>query len=198
MNRLPLLATLLVAGCIQYGSIQTAATNGKGRFEGGVEAGVRVVPGDDDDNTSILTNNTLSLRYGITDRVDLGLRVGQNAYDVHGKVMFTKADAPVIVSFAPSFFSDDFGNMAFNTPVLLGIPLGPHELTLGPRVVTATDQALLGLNNGERMVFGSSLGFAAQILPGFKLLPEITMVAGAKGSFAQDIKLGFLFGGRRR
>ena len=194
-HALSFITLLLLSGCFQYGSVQTAATNGQGRFEGGLEPGIRTVLEKDD--MAQVSNVTASLRYGVHDRVDVGLRLGQNAYDIHGKVMFTPAESPVLVSFAPAFFIDQYGNYAINAPALVGLRLKQHELTLGPRILLGADPVSLGLANGEKFAFGSSIGFAARLTQNFKLLPELTVIAGPEGSVSGDLKLGVLFGGRR-
>ena len=193
-NLLYLVVLPLLTACFQYGSVQTAATNGKGRFEGGLEPGIRTV--FEEEGAQPLRHLSASLRYGIHDRVDVGVRLGDNVYDLHGKVMFTKIDSPVLVSVAPALFIDDFGNFATNLPVLVGVPIGRHELTLGPRLLVSNNTITLGLENGEQLGLGSSLGFAARITRSFKLLPELTVIAGPQGSFTGDFKLGVLFGGR--
>src|SRR5687768_16316244 len=100
-------ATLL--GCASA-TLQTARTNGQGNFQFAVEPGV-VYPSL---LGGVFPSLNLSGRYGVSDRVDLGLRLGTSSfYEVQSKFLLTDpADIDgVALALAPSttFFTISFG-----------------------------------------------------------------------------------------
>ncbi len=228
MKRILGLVTLCLAatGCITTGNVQKAETLGKGRFQFGLEPGAYQIVNTGSLGTVVtLPHVDLSARYGITEGVDLGLRLGSSFIELQGKFQLTRPEfgSGFVASFAPTvggvyaaFNETRFGYLNVNLPVLLGYHFaGGSELVFGPRLQTLI---LFGSTNsgsglGGILAPGASLGFAWQITEGFALMPEVSMsvpVVGSAsdlngnsatgagtGGFFTNIKLGLLFGGRR-
>ena len=157
----------------------------------------------------------LSGRYGITDRFDLGGRFGTSLIELHGKVMFTDPADPeaLQIAFAPQLggiFVGAAGESAgygwLNAPVLFDIPVGQHDIVVGPRVHTT----FAGGGGGGGVLFsiGSSIGFAAKVGNTARILPELAVVVPLAGSISgggtdflgggviYTVNLGILLGGR--
>jgi hypothetical protein len=102
--------------------------------------------------------------------------------------------------------------LTFHLPLLFGIDFGGHELVIGPRLI---DQVLFGTfgNSGGSSgsttanIFyaGGSIGFAARVSPGVRIVPEVAVGVPAYatvadvGSSALNALIiqggvGFLFG----
>jgi len=226
---------VLGTGCVSVSHVQTADTLGQGRFQFAIEPGVggaAVLAGDSDEglegesDTDALyyPHLDLALRFGVTDRVDLGVRFGSSLAELQSKFLLTHPDNPhLAVSLAPSlmgvFLGDDsdvgsYVNVAL--PVLVGFKTpGGSELVLGPRVSatrisgsSATESVAVNL-----VSVGASVGYALRVTNGFRLMPEVGVSvpvigefnstdsdsevgAGFGGGFVQ-FKLGFLFGAGR-
>jgi hypothetical protein len=228
MNRILGLVTLCVAasGCITTGNVQKAETLGKGRFQFGLEPGAyQIVQTQNPGTVVTLPHVDVSARYGISDGVDLGLRLGGSLIELQGKFQLTRPEfgSGFVASFAPTvggayaaFGEARLGYMSVNLPVLLGYHFsGGSELVFGPRIQTLL---IFGAtNNGQGLAGvlspGASIGFAWQITEGFALMPEVSMTVPVVGSvsdlngnsatgagsggFFTNFKLGLLFGGRR-
>lgn len=167
-------------GCSAVGMVQTAQTLGKGGWEVSVDPGVNglfIVPPPG----PVLHG---SFRYGVTDSVDLGGRVGTTFIEFQSKFLLTPPEHPVIaVSIAPAV-GVMFGFVALGgvpmmhatLPVLIGFKFGPHELTLGPRLQNVL---FLGDTDADASAYilsgGASLGFAAQVTEKFRILPEFSV-----------------------
>ncbi|MBL9038668.1 MAG: hypothetical protein JNG84_09160, partial [Archangium sp.] len=127
------------SGCLTIGGVQRADTLGKGNFQFALEPGVLAVS-DATVGTLVLPTIDLAGRYGVDERVDLGLRLGTTGFELQGKFLLTE---PGSTSFAGSIaptvggvFLGVLNYFSLNVPFLAGIKLGPHELILGPRIVT--------------------------------------------------------------
>jgi hypothetical protein len=190
-------------GCSAVGMVQTAQTLGKGGWEVSIDPGVNGLiqyptPGP------VLHG---AFRYGVTDSIDIGGRVGTTFLEFQSKFLLTAPENPVVaVSIAPAVgvlfaFAALGGVPTLNAsvPLLVGFKLGPHELTLGPRLQntfffgeTEADASAYILNAG------GSLGFAAQVTEKFRILPEISfatpLVIGAIGGETGDEAIPFNFG----
>jgi hypothetical protein len=211
----------LLAGCPSVGSVQTAKTAGKGNVQVGIEPGMIGVAGfGAGDGFAALPTVNVSVRGGVSDKVDLGGRFGSNIMEFQTKFLFTDPEDPgaVQVALAPvagGYFL--FGGRAgaivgwINVPVLIDIPVGEHAFVLGPRA------NLLGAGGGGGgaaiLSLGSSVGFAARVGPKVRLLPEFAAVfpvaagvgvqgGGAAGVFGNPngmlftANFGILIGGR--
>ncbi|WP_232293271.1 hypothetical protein [Stigmatella aurantiaca] len=239
-----LLMGLLGTGCVSISHVQTADTLGQGKFQFAVEPGIQgvgILSEDDagsssaadfddiddiDDGDSTFDAATyphldLALRYGVTDRIDLGVRFGFSLAELQTKFLLTSPDNPdLAISLAPSISGvylgsdeDDVGYTNLALPLLIGFKTdGGSEFVLGPRVSGA--RVSVGGDNANGSVnvlsVGGSIGYALRIGSGFRLMPEVAfsvpvvgsvntsdsdseVLSGFDGGFFQ-VKLGFLFG----
>lgn len=215
-------ATLFLSGCATIGTVQTAETNGAGRFQGAIEpAYVGVVSAE---GSGGLAYFNLSGRYGVSERVDIGGRLGTSGIELTAKFMLTDPSdlSGPIVSIAPSaggFFltggNASAGIFNVQVPVLIGFPVGEHQFILGPKFHSIFAGA--GSRGDRGGVFigslGSSFGFSAKVGSQVRLLPEVAFVVPfivsgatsdggsetitrfADGAIVQ-VSFGILFGGR--
>lgn len=198
MNKLWLAVAVgaMSVGCISIGSNTRAESMGKGNVEGGVEPGA-LISRPLDTRTGIAPTNLPSvngfIRFGLSDRIDLGFKLGTQLAEINTKFMLTSPDSRLlVVSLAPSVngfgagLTDGVSTIGFGfvniaVPVLVGFKLGAHELTLGPRLnnFLLFGQAASGSSStsgvGYAMVPGMSLGFAARITEHFEMMPEVAI-----------------------
>jgi hypothetical protein len=223
ISRLLLLALLTSSACVTIGNVQKAETLGKGRFQIGLEPGAVTVASSAGGVT--LPHVDLSGRYGVSDKVDLGLRIGSSFIELQSKFQLTHPEvgSGFVASLAPTlggiFIGSSAGGAGFinlNVPVLLGYHFaGGSELVFGPRLHALFLLANTDAASGGALVLGpgASLGIALQLGESFALMPEVSFsvpVIGAASNFAGtsgagagagggffNFKLGFLFGGRK-
>ncbi|MDC0712439.1 hypothetical protein POL68_28515 [Stigmatella sp. ncwal1] len=235
-----LLMGLLGTGCASISHVQTADTLGQGKFQFAVEPGIQGVgilseddssasaadfddidDGDSDFDGAAYPHVDLALRYGVTDRFDLGIRLGFSLAELQTKFLLTSPDNPdLAISLAPSISGvyigsddDDVGYTNLALPLLIGFKTdGGSEFVLGPRVSGARVSVGGDDANGSVNVLsvGGSIGYALRIGSGFRLMPEVAfsvpvvgsvnssdsdseVLSGFDGGFFQ-VKLGFLFG----
>ncbi|WP_338863633.1 hypothetical protein [Myxococcus stipitatus] len=212
-------------GCVSVSHVQTADTLGQGKFQFAIEPGLGgagVVSGGDVEGF-YYPHVDLSMRYGVADRVDLGVRIGSSLAELQSKFLLTQPDNPdLAISLAPSvmglFVGTDedavvgsYVNVAL--PLLVGFKTsGGSEFVLGPRVsYTRIGAGGGGESAGVNLLsVGTSVGYAIRVTEGFRLMPEVgfsvpvvgkfhagdsdsELGAGFDGGFVQ-FKLGFLFG----
>lgn len=164
---------------------QTARTAGRGNLQVGVEAGVLGVLDDDGDHV-VLPASDFALRYGVTDRVDIGGRAGSSSLELQTKFQLTGDDG-VIVSPAPSvqvvFVSlgvlGGGGYVAVPIPVLVEVPIGESALVLGPRLEPALSFYREGgeTDRGVTLSGGGSVGYAVRVTDRIQLFPEVGVKA---------------------
>ena len=224
MNRsmlgLVLLASIFGAACTT-GSAQTARTNGQGNFQFGVEPGVVGIGSGA--GFGVLPSFNIAGRYGISDAVDIGARIGTVGYEVQAKVMFTDpaAQDSLAMSIAPQVTAIGAGGSGGGAfffrsvvPLLFGLPVGDSEFTFGPRVSPWLITGGGGGSSASGLVLfvGGEAGFAARVGDKFWLMPHFTLdypvvgIVGATGSGGAVSGLGggaffggglaLLFGGR--
>ncbi|MBN1336557.1 MAG: hypothetical protein JXB39_11420 [Deltaproteobacteria bacterium] len=202
MLLLPLLA--LLTGCATVGTFQTADTLGTGAFQVGLEPSWWGVAATGE--AAGFLHGGVSARYGVNDRLDVGGRIGSSGLEMLFKVQLTdpQSGGP-IVSIAPSGggfgalgAGGGAGLLAFQVPVILGFPTsGGSQFVLAPKVHeylilagTSDDSASLSLTS-----LGASVGYAARLGPGFRLLPEVAFVypvLGAADASDQSSQVEFL------
>ncbi len=182
-NSLVLTATL-VAGCMTS-TVQNAHTLGKRSAEVGVEPGLFTgdIGGEGALSLPALPVLNVSVRYGLTDRLDLGGRMGTGLYDIHAKYMFTSPDAKgPVVSIVPSttvFWTGDVGFVQVKAPVLLGLGSRRHQFVLGPYIGNsiAFGDALRSRSTGVHNIVtvGTSIGFATTVHDRVRIMPELAV-----------------------
>jgi hypothetical protein len=226
MSRIAMAAVLglLATGCVSVSHVQTADTLGQGNFQFALEPGAAGVAVLSDQEPSVFPHVDLALRYGVLDRLDLGVRFGMSLVELQSKVLLTSPEDPdTAISVAPSFMSmliqlnqgeDDFRYTNVALPVLVGFKTaGGSELVLGPRVTFTRFSSQTVVSNGNIFSAGGSVGYAFRVAEGFRVMPEVGILvplvgvedtgtsdsnvrAGFNGGFVQ-FKLGLLFGGGR-
>jgi hypothetical protein len=213
--RAALLVLLTLPACLTSSIVQTAETAGKDNFQFSFEPGVIGAAGEG--GTVALPSINLSARYGVSDRVDIGGRFGSSLLEASVKVMVTEPDADALqVSVAPhlgGFFvaggGEGGGVFWFRVPVLFDIPVGEHDVVLGPTA------RILGVGTTEGTVgifeLGTSVGFAARVGNAARIIPEFGVsfplagaaaVGGETGSTTLgdgalfSFQIGIVLGGR--
>jgi hypothetical protein len=179
---------------LAIGAVQTAQTVGQGGYEVSIEPGAYGAAAAGQNTTTFSSN--VAFRFGITDRFDIGGRVGTTLGELQTKILLSDPDndgfalslAPAIGGFGFGVGDASFGVLNIPIPVLIGFKFGPHELTLGPRIqnMVVFGSASAGGNSASTSVYvlmaGGSVGFAAQLGERFRLLPEIAIAAPIFGS----------------
>ena len=206
-------AALSTAGCATIGHYQTAETAGKGNIEFGVEPsyysrslgleedvvlpevnGTRAVVIDGQDLNEALgleqgvPNLCGSLRYGLADNVDVGLRWGTNGLDVLGKIQVTPTDKEdLVVSVLPSLGGlvvpsgdGNIGVLSSQLGVLVGMRIGEDgQVVFGPKLQDwhAQGSAQDVDVTGHYLAVGGSAGVAFHVTKGIRLLPEVAFMS---------------------
>jgi len=204
-----LLSSCLAVGCASIGNVQMADTLGKGHVQVGVEPGLQAL-------TTMGTGTTgttpiyyphidASVRFGVTDFIDLGVRGGWSFLEAQGKFLFTKpGDRHIAVSLAPTVggmaiglggsSGAAIGLMNIGVPVLIGIKIpGGSEFVIGPRMQNLVAFAGASGAGGGTLYFlsgGGSLGFAWRITDTFAIMPEAAVVFPIFASGATTSTLG--------
>lgn len=163
---------LALLACVSLRNGQGARPLGAGRTELGLDGGLLLVRAEE--GTVSLPAGNLSVRHGLGERVDLLGELGLMGVGAGVKVTLTPPDAPgVAVALAPRLSAGTVivaSSVQASLPLLVGVPLGPHELTLAPRVdwarasllggavggpLAAVDGWMLGGTVGARLDLGS-------------------------------------------
>lgn len=179
---------LAAGGCATFGTFQTARTLGKGRSRVAVEASAwgAVSPAA----TRLAPDVAVAARWGLTDRFDLGGRIGGHGLELDAKLQLTPPKRPgLVVSLAPAVGG---GTLAVRTavattayvqvPVLLGLRLGSRvRLVLGPKLelwyVRAGDSSTsTGIVAARFFGVGTSVGVSVRLTRGLRVLPELTVI----------------------
>lgn len=162
-------------------TFQPARTMAAGGFAVGAEGsaiGVISDEGDELEGTFSITG-----RYAITDRIEVGARVGTTRPEIMAKFGLVKGSKDrVSISLAPSvgaFVATATGIVAANSygqvPLLVGIPLGRHELVFGGAIhfghAINVDTYVWGLALGP----GASVGFVAQPVTWLSIMPTFAL-----------------------
>jgi len=186
---------LVAAGCASIGAAQTANTMGKGGLQLGVDAAAESVDvnanakcgGTDPRCNLTFPRIDVAVRYGVTDQIDLGAKVGSSLVELDSKFQLTSpANQGFVLSLAPSiggFVTKPkdativSGVMGAKLHLLMGIGLGPHQLVIGPELV---DLLLEGAGSDNHLhnilMVGTSLGCAFKLTDGFRIMPEIGLL----------------------
>jgi hypothetical protein len=194
------------SGCLSMGTVQTADTLGKGNWQVAVEPGVYGLQATDLGGRSegvIVPHFDLAFRYGVVDRVDIGVRTGSSLIELQTKFLLTDPMADTLaMSVAPTVGGIFLGSTSsgsssgsityFNVgvPLLVGIKhWNGNELVFGPRLNNIFLTAGSGSGGGVAYLFGvgGTVGYCFSIGEIFKILPEFAInvpVAAALASSA--------------
>lgn len=133
------LAGGLLAGCATHGGVTTAHPIGEGNVQVGLEPGAAVGAGGG--QSAVLPTFNVAVRYGLSERAEIGGRLGTSAYEILGKVQLNTPGSDMPISIAPSGHFVAFGAggasaayAAYQVPLLIGVPMGESQLVVGPKL----------------------------------------------------------------
>lgn len=193
------------SGCASVGVFQSAETLGKKKWELAAEltsqAQANLSPPD---ALSVYPMGALAFRYGIVDRVDLGVKFGPGGFELGTKVLLTGRDG-VVVSVAPSLAGTLWapsglwiGTAQVSVPVLIGVRLSERvQLVFAPRV----HDSVYGLNAGQAggtlnmLMLGGAVGVVVK-LGRFKVIPDVGVLGPplATTTWRSDLPTGTVWG----
>lgn len=187
---LKLLSLVLLSGCATLGTFQNAETLGKGGWEVGIEPSMWGGAGAGGAVT--YPHAGVSARVGVSDRVDIGGRIGSTGVEFTTKFGLTARDAAVPISFAPTVggfaiavSGASAGILALHLPVLIGLRVGDRgEFVLGPKAHIYQIFANSGSLGGSATIWslGGSAGYSAPVGKTVKLIPEVACVVPVVGT----------------
>ncbi len=180
-------AVAVVATGCWNSTMQRAETLGQGNFEIAIEPGVVGVAGTSVDDVGVgggfLPSFNLAARFGVSDRVDLGARLGSGFAEFQMKFMLTDPSADTKISLAPYVTPAVFGGggaaagfLRAKVPLLIGFAAGANnQVVLGPSIGTWAFLAGGGgaAAGGAAIYPGMSIGYSAQVGDSVRLHPEI-------------------------
>ena len=183
MPRRLLFAIPLLGGCATMGTFQNAETLGKGKWEVGIEPSMWGAASES--ATVMYPHAGVSARVGLSDRIDVGGRVGSSGIELSGKFGLTDRESNVPVSIAPSVGglalgagSTSFSIIALQVPVLVGLRMGENEVVLGPKVHLWSFGASVDNSGASAAIWslGASAGYSARVGPTVRLIPELAVL----------------------
>jgi hypothetical protein len=190
-----LCASLPAWGCVTLGELQTADTVGAGRSRWNVHGKAQYHGGDD-----VAPEASVGYQYGVTDSVDLGLRLFTAGAEVSGKVMLSPRDARTLVSLAPSVGGrfqgvEDYRTLHVALPVLMGL-VGDNgsQWVLGLRPSLRRTWGSFPPSVSNQYWVGTSVGYAFRVGERVKLMPELALAAPLpteRTAFRPVAQLGF-------
>lgn len=215
------LGCALAVGCATHGGVTTAHPVGQGNVQVGIEPGAAMVSGVD--RPAVAPTFNVAVRYGVSDRVDLGGRLGTTGYELLGKIQLNQPGADVPISVAPSGHvvawgrnDHGFAYVQYQVPLLVGIPLGESQLVVGPKVrhMIAVGGAGGHSSGGSVLMTGGVVALSLKAGNTFRFHPEVALdvptigtglgeigggggvaVGGGIGAALIGFNLGLLFGG---
>jgi hypothetical protein len=212
---------MLLGGCASVGAVQTADTLGKGNLQFAVEPGVQAASSTSGTPGAIVYPHfDAALRYGLSEGVDVGARLGYSMLELQAKFLLTRpGSGGVVASLAPTVGGlgvpaggSNVGLLTMALPVLFGFQHAHgNELVVGARLQSLL--VLAGVSDaGSGAVFslgaGGSVGYSLRLHERFALIPEVAVVlpltvsgtsggAAGQGSAVVQFKVGVVFGKQR-
>lgn len=178
-RRLSVVAALLpfVSGCYAFTTLGRARTVERKRLEVLVATGATgtgTLAGD----PNIRPSFEIGARYGVTDALDLGVRVGDYGASLAARVQLHRSPSKssgVDVLVAPGLAYTLEDKLAVELPLLVGFNFkGGHQLVLAPRVVYQMRFGVGDLDHPAQFWFaGASAGFVWQLTSHVALMPEL-------------------------
>lgn len=170
------------AGCRgNLNTFQPARTMPKGGFQVGVEtSGIGALSKS---GNELVADVSVAGRYALTDRLEIGARVGTARPELMMKARLDRGGAgDIAISLAPSlggFVANATGLKAAifygQVPLLVGFPFGRHELVLGAAVHAAHAIDARSEVWGTLISPGLSIGFFAAPLAWLSIVPEVSL-----------------------
>jgi len=202
---LSLLLMVFGSGCASVGLFQSPETLGRKNWELAAEltsqAQANLAPPD---ALSVYPMGAVAFRYGLVDRVDLGVKYGPGGFELGTKVMLTGREG-VVVSIAPSVAGTLWvpsgllvGTAQVSVPVFIGVPLSQRvQLVFAPRV----HDSVYGLNAGQAggtlnmLMLGGAVGVVVR-LGRFKIIPDVGVLGPplATTTWRSDLPTGTVWG----
>jgi hypothetical protein len=192
-------------GCISVGSLQTADTLGAGNSRLTLR-GTAQLQGTDQIGPEV----SAGFQYGVSDTVDVGLRLFTLGAEVSGKVQLVPRESRTVVSLAPvagrrdNAYFDGHRELYAGLPLLVGFRSDDDsQLVLGFQPMV---RGLRGEGSEDwhtTFWLGTSVGYAWRVSDGVRLMPELAVSAPLPingAPFRPVPQLGFavLAGGRSR
>lgn len=175
---------LVLMGCLSVRNLQTAEPLGKGRTEIGVDAGYVLVEGlaEATEGTlpGVVPSVNVSFRHGVTARSDVLVEASSSiGIGLGFKTTLTNPESNgLAVAIAPRVSVSTqiiTSSVQASVPVLFGIPLGEHELTVGPRVDWWSGTLIVEQLGAVRSVgVGGNASLALRLGP-VRLIPEVAI-----------------------
>lgn len=201
MKRWSWLCALALTSCASVGVFQQAETLGKGRWQLGAELSSQAQAGHD--SLSLYPAFGVAFRYGITETLDVGAKLGPSGVEAQAKVMLT-GKSGVIVSLAPllggTFNMPSgliFGTGQAALPVLIGVPLSQRvQLIFAPRIHDGLLVLSAGQAGGTVNTFslGGAVGVAIKVKR-FQFIPDVGFLAPvATTTWRSDLPAGTVWG----
>ncbi len=99
MKEWALAAAMVGSGCLSIGGVQRAETLGKGHFQIALEGGGLASL---DRSPTLQPTVDVAGRYGVHDRIDLGVRIGSTGLELQSKFLLNEPSGSTLVSLAPA------------------------------------------------------------------------------------------------
>lgn len=181
--RLLVLLFPALTGCATLGTFQSAETLGQGNWEVGIEPSMWGAAAEG--GSVFYPHAGVSARVGVSERIDIGGRVGSTGIELTGKFGITEPEANVPISVAPSIGGmaitaggASLAVIAVHVPVLFGVPIGENELVVGPKLHVWSVGAGAPGSSASAGIWsvGGSVGYAARVGRSVRLIPEFALV----------------------
>ncbi len=190
--------SLGLGGCVSFATMGTARTLPEGhvQFLAAPSYETALVTGDDTRYSSYdeAPQLVLGANYGLTDRVELGVRAWLVGAQVGTKLALLRPDSDesgLNLSLAPSLSYAGIGDdtykpfgilvrtdqfLSFQLPALVGIRWRRHELVLGARA--AATGVFSKYTPAQRLIWsvGGSVGLAVRLHPRIRVVPEVAVL----------------------
>ncbi|WP_147332677.1 hypothetical protein [Archangium gephyra] len=190
-----------LSGCVSTGMARTVDP---GELQVSVSGGIQ-------GNVGYIPQGELAVRYGVSERVDVGARLFLPGVEVDTRVALLRSPSlksGVDVTLAPSLafvvpITSASSALVFpSLPLLVGVNLNGSQLVLGPRVgyVINTGQPPTSQTFANNFVVGSSLGLAIPVGQAFRVVPEVSLLHRVGTTFGSSTTalhggVGLIFGG---
>jgi len=142
----------------------------------------------------------VGVRIGASDNVDVLAEIGNLGVGFGVKAAYMPEDSSVAIAFAPRVNAGTvilFSSLQATLPLLIGLQLGDHELTLGPRVDVLRG-SFISSSSARASVWlaGGTAGLAVQAGP-LRITPELGFARAFRGSvsFLDEGESGSIDGG---
>ena len=203
---LPLvLAAFALAGCPSISTMATARTIPEGTYQYAVTAGYSVLSEavvNDEGRPEGVTAPGLELgvRYGLTDRIELGGRIFPVGAEAGAKLQVLRApttDRGLDLAVAPSLsvypWSKGFAGWG-NLSIPIGFNVGGNQLVIAPRgtafLITSEE------GTGKAFLGGGSMAFAVRVAGGrYTVLPEVAVLLPFSRSLPTDVEAQYALEG---